>query len=525
MLLTPLQKQARERPNAVAVVDDRGSTTWADLNKKAKRLAKVIRSQTKADNVGILLPSGAGFLTAFYATLYAGKVAVPVNFLLGERETLHVVKDSGVDLVLTVGIMLEKLDAGKAVAKSGVRTLDLLTMKPNLATVLAQIRPLPRPTSDRDAIAALLYTSGTSGLPKGVELTHGNVQSDADACIEHVGLNRPDNPTGRANHEHVFLGIVPLFHSTGMLATMAAPVTLGAKMVYSARFSPAGTIKLLREHKASVLMGVPSMYNALARLKDAGPDDCKGMFLALSGGEPLPGRVREAFKEKFDCDLMEGYGLTETIGPVCVNHPGGHRPGSVGRMIPSATARIVAEDGSDQPAGETGEILIGGPMIFRGYHNLPDQTAAVNTPDGFFRTGDLGHLDADGFLFITGRKKDMLIVSGENVYPREIEETITTLSGVSEAAVVGRPDESRGEVPVAFVILSEGAEVTADQIREHCRDAGLPNFKVPKDVIFADDLPRSPTGKVLKRELRDRLAKDDQPARPEQAAQPATAAS
>ena len=371
--------------------------------------------------------------------------------------------------------------------------------------VLAQLWPLPSTDRPDGELAALLYTSGTSGLPKGVELTHGNLQGDAEACIEHVGFNRPDNATGRAGPDHTFLGIVPLFHSTGLLATMIAPVALGAKMVYIARFSPVATLKAMREHDASVLMGVPSMYNALARLKDVKPGDGKGLFLALSGGEPLPARVRENFKATFGVEMMEGYGLTETCGPVCVNHPKGHRDGSVGRIVPGTTVKIVADDGIEQPAGGTGEITIKGPMIFRAYHRLPEQTREAKTADGFFKTGDLGHVDADGFLFITGRAKDMMIVGGENVYPREIEETIGQMAGVSEAAVIGRPDESRGEVPVAFVMPADGATVTADEVKAHCRAAGLPNFKIPKDVVITDDLPRSPTGKVLKRELRERL--------------------
>lgn len=505
MLLEALSKHAKHRPDAVAIVDDRGTTTWAELHRKARRLAKVLRGRTGQNAVGILLPSGAAFATAFYAALYAGKVAVPLNFLLGERETLHVIRDSGVDLVVTVDLLLKKVDAGKAVQESGVQVLDLLTLKPTVGMILQQLLPLPSARRGPDELAAILYTSGTSGLPKGVELTHGNLQRDADACIAHVGLDRAQNATGRAGPEHTFLGVVPLFHSTGLLATLIAPVTLGAKTVYTARFSPAGTIKAIREHDVSVMVAVPSMYNALARVKDAAPEDFRGLFMPLSGGEPLPGRVRETFRERFGCELMEGYGLTETCGPACVNHPAAHRPGSVGKMLPGIEVRIADDDGNAQPQGQIGEIWIRGPVVFRAYHNLPADTATAKTADGFFRTGDLGMLDEDGFLFITGRKKDMLIVSGENVYPREIEETIARMPGIVEAAVVGRPDEMRGEVPVAFVIVAEGQEVSAEAIRAHCRDAGLPNFKVPRDVHVVEDLPRSPTGKVLKRELSARL--------------------
>ncbi len=509
MLLQPLIDNAKARPDAKAVVDERGATTWGELLKKAKKLGKVLRTKTRRPNIAVLLPAGGGFVTTFYATMLAGKVVVPVNFLLGEKETRHVLKDSEVDLVISVKPLLDRLDCGKAVraaAEAGeVQVLDLLSFKPNLKAILAQLRPLPSPKRDADALAAILYTSGTSGLPKGVCLTHGNLDSDAKACITHARLDR-------VGHEHVFLGVVPLFHSTGLLATMLAPVALGATTVYTQRFSPAGTIKAIREHGVTVMAAVPSMYNAISRVKDAGPADFAKMYAPISGGEPLPGRVRETFRRRFDADLMEGYGLTETCGPICVNMPHAHKPGSVGQLIPGCDVKIIGDNGEAVGAGETGEIWIRGPMIFNGYLNLPDQTQQAKTSEGYFKSGDLGHVDGDGYVFITGRAKDMLIVSGENVYPREIEEAMTEMDGIDEAAVVGRPDESRGEVPVAFVIAAEGHAVDIEAVKVFLRDEkNLPNFKVPREVRVVDDLPRSPTGKVLKRELVEQL-KSGQPA-------------
>ena len=511
MLLRPLLENARTRPDAVAVIDDRGSTTWAELLSKSRKLAKVLRGKTRRDHVAILLPAGGGFVTCFYAGLLAGKVPVPLNFLLDAKQTGHVLADSGCDLVLSAKPVLERLDAGKAVQSAAdagrTNVMDLTAMKPTLGTVLAQLRRLPAPDHDEGDVATILYTSGTSGLPKGVVLTHGNLDSDAKACIAHSRLDRGPDGEGKPG-EHVFLGVVPLFHSTGLLATMLAPVQLGATTVYTARFSPQQTAKKLREHGVTVMAAVPSMYNALARLKDAGPADVARLNLPLSGGEPLPGRVRESFRRKFDSDLMEGYGLTETCGPICINMPHAHRPGSVGRPIPGGEVLIVDDNGRPLPDGQTGEILMRGPMVFARYHNLPDATAAARTEDGYFRSGDLGHVDADGYLFVTGRKKDMLIVGGENVYPREIEEVLGQHESVGEAAVVGREDASRGEVPIAFVIAAEGHAVDESALRDFCRAQGLANFKIPKEVREVKELPRSPTGKVLKRELTDALARE-----------------
>ncbi len=503
MLLRPLIANAQGRAGATAVVDDRGSMTWAELYKRSKRLAKLLRSRTKRSSVAILLPTSGGFAVSFYACLLAGKTPVPINFLLGERETEHVLKDAGCDLVLSVGLLLDKLDAGKTVkaaAERGeVEIIDLMKLKPTLGSILAQLRPLPGGEAGPNDLAVLLYTSGTSGLPKGVELTHGNLDSDAKGCIEHARLDRDGD-------KHVFLGIVPLFHSTGLLATLLAPVQLGAQMVFCARFNPAEAVKKIREHGVTVMAAVPSMYNAIARVKDAGPADFAKMYVPLSGGEPLPGRVREAFRRKFDADLMEGYGLTETCGPICVNMPHAHKPGSVGKLIPGGEARVVDSDGNDVPRGTTGELLLKGPMVFRGYFKLPEASSEARTSDGFFKSGDLGHIDEDGYLFVTGRAKDMLIVGGENVYPREIEELLGTHPAVAEAAIVGRPDKSRGEAVVAFVIAAEGHELTDQAVKDFLRDKGLASFKMPKEVKLVNDLPRSPTGKVLKRELREQVA-------------------
>jgi len=482
MLLQPLLHNAQSEPDKVSVIDDLGSYTNQRVMQTAFALGALLKAKTSKPTVGILLPSGAGFIASFYGTLLAGKVPVPINFLLGPREIGHIIADSGIDTILTLSLMGDRLKGLPA------QLIDLMEFAKAPPTSVPSYSP---PSYNAGDLATILYTSGTSGLPKGVVLTHGNMSSDVNSAIEHAHLQG----------DHTFLGLAPLFHSTGMLATMLAPVTLGAKVVFTARFSPVGTIKAIREHAISVMVGVPSMYGAMARLKDAGPDDFKTMFAAISGGEPLPSKVREAFHQKFNAHLYEGYGLTETIGPVCFNVPGKHRPGSVGQVIPHAGVRIVDEHDQPLPPDETGEVQMKGPMIFQGYHNLPDETAKAITPDGYFRSGDLGHIDNDGFVFITGRKKDLIIVSGEKVYPREIEELLSQDPTIADVAVIGRKDESRGEAVVAFIVPKEGQIVTLDTVRNFCRDKGVVNWKIPKDVIVAKELPRSPTGKVLKREL------------------------
>lgn len=487
MLVEHLLAHAARTPHDVAVRDDGGTHTFGQLAAWASGLGIYLAAQTDQPNVGLLLPSGGGFVASFYGILLAGKCVVPVNFLLGEREIGHVLADSGLDTVVTIGPLAGKLDGER------IKIVDLthLPRPPAGAVALAAPQP-PRTASDP---AVLMYTSGTSGVPKGVILTYGNLQSDVDACIEHAALQT----------RHKFLGVIPLFHSFGMTAMMLAPIQLAAQVIYLARFSPAGTMHAIREHQVSLLFAIPSMFAAIARMKDARPEDFKSIYALISGGEPLPTALREGFAQRFNVQILEGYGLTETSPVVALNTPGDHRPGSVGKPVPGVSVRIADDQGQPLPIGESGEVWLKGPMIMKGYHNLPQDTAAVLTGDGFFKTGDLGKIDEDGYLFITGRKKELIIVSGEKASPREIEEVLLRHPAVADAAVVGKKDPSRGEVVVAFVIAKEGQSLQPEDLRDFCRTQGLPQWKIPREVFLQNDLPRSPTGKVLKRALAEQV--------------------
>ncbi len=481
MLFEPLFAHAARRPQDVAIVDDRGQTTYQQLVGMSAGLGLYFSAQTRKPRVGLLLPSSAGFVASFYGTLLAGKSAVPINFLLGDREIAHIVADSGIDTVVTIPQL-----AGR-VKDLSLNVIDLTQLPP--APSGAAMPELPQPATDDEAV--LLYTSGTSGLPKGVILTYGNFQSDVDASIQHVGLKS----------SHVFLGVIPMFHSFGIMAMMLAPIQLGAQIIYLARFSAVAVLNAIRDQGVSIMMGVPSMYGAVLRLKDAKPEDFKNVYAIISGAEPLPEAVREGFLKRFGVHILEGYGLTETSPAVNFNTPEAHKPGSVGKSVPGAEVRVTDEEGNAVPAGEVGEVWLKGPMIMKGYWNLPEETAAALTPERYFKTGDLGKVDSDGYLYITGRKKDMIIVAGEKAFPREIEDILTRHPSVAEAAVVGKKDPSRGEVVFAFVVAREGQTPKADELKEHCRQQGLPQWKCPREVQVVPDLPRSPTGKVLKREL------------------------
>ena len=486
MLFEPLFAHADRQPQEVAITDDSGRYTYQQLAAMAAGLGLYLSMQTGKPRVGLLLPASAGFVASFYGTLLAGKTVVPLNFLLGDKEIAHIIKDSDIDTVVTIPQLAGRLKEAR------LNVIDL--------TQLPKVPPAaitPRfPTVTADDVAVLLYTSGTSGLPKGVMLTYGNIQSDTDLAISYV----------RFQSQHKFLGVIPLFHSFGILAMMVAPIQLGATIVYLARFSPVGTLNAIRQHKASLMFGTPSMYGAILRLKDAKPEDFAHMYALISGGEPLPPTLREAFKQRFGVQLLEGYGLTETSPVISLNTPQVQKAGSVGKPLPGTQVRITDESGKALPTGQIGEVWVKGPMIMKGYHNLPDETGQVLTADGYFKTGDLGQVDADGFLHITGRKKEMIIVAGEKAYPREIEDTLMRHPGVAEAAVLGKKDPGRGEVVVAFVIPREGQSPRPDELRDFARQQGLAQWKVPREIMVVKELPRSPTGKVLKRELAAKLA-------------------
>lgn len=484
MLLEPLLKHATDKPTETAIIDDRGTTSYAALGAMAAGISRVIATQTSREKVGVLLPASSSFAAAFYGALLAGKSVVPINFLLSPQQIAHMVTDSGIDTILTAPPLADKFTGLPA------KIIDLSQLPaPTSAAALTPVH------TDEEATAVVLYTSGTSGLPKGVPLTHRNLFTCVQGCIDHVF---------RGSHHH-FLGLAPLFHSTGLTGTLLAPIQLGVPVTYIGRFSPVATAKAIKEQKCDIVIGVPAMYGAMLNLKSATAEDFSHAYAMICGGEPLPGNIRVAFEQKFGKPLLQGYGLSETCGPIAVNTPHAQREGSVGQLIPQGKVRIVDENNKPLPTGQSGEILLGGPSIMHGYLHLPDANKDAMTDDGYFRTGDLGYVDTDGYLFITGRAKDMIIVSGEKLAPRELEEMLIKLPTVAEAAVVGKKDESRGEVPVAFVVAREGQTVDPNALKEHLKSQEVPNWKLPREVIIVDELPRSPTGKVLKRDLAARL--------------------
>ncbi len=468
-------------PLRVRVIDDRGSWKAYQLYVGALHAARAITQTTDADKIGLMVPTSAAFPVGMLAAWMLGRTIVPLNYLLSRDELAYVINDAGLDTVVTVKPMLDFVGGLPA----GLRQIRLDEMS------FGGFPPLRRAARQRDdQVAAILYTSGTSGRPKGVMLTAGNLSANIRQIVEWVGFTSVDS----------LMGVLPQFHSFGLTVLTILPMCVGCKVVYSARFLPKKILDLLQEHRPTAMIAIPSMYNVLLHSKAATADHFSSLRYVVSGGEPLPAAVADGFRDHFNVTLNEGYGLTETSPVANWCRPEDHRAGSVGMPLPGIEEKIVGPDGTRLAAGQEGEVCIKGPNVMAGYYKLPHETAAVFDDEGFFRTGDMGRLDADGHLHLTGRIKEMLIVGGENVFPREIEEVLNAHPSVKDSAVIGIQDPSRGEVPLAFIELAEGARFDEASLRAHCRER-LAGYKVPREIRVIERLPRNPTGKIMRRQL------------------------
>ena len=481
-------------PHKTAVVDDMGSIAFEDYGRKARLMADLVGSWTKRRNVGICLPTCKEFGIVYLGALMAGKTAVPLNYLLQRNELDFIVRDAELDTIITVRYFKD-LVGGLAANTIYLEDLRSTWFKVGFAArkVLRTIFGAPRlPALNVDDVVTILYTSGTtSSTPKGVMLTHANIMTNLDACTKACFFDNRD----------VLLGVLPLFHSFALATSLILPAWLGILVVYQRRFAAAQALALIAQHGVTCILAIPSMYRVLVRTGDKGKHDTSSLRLCVAGGEACPRELSVAFRKAFDLPLLEGYGLTETSPVVSVNSPEHYKLGTAGRPLVNLEVRIADEQGNALPPGAEGEIWVRGPSIMKGYYKRPDLTREAITPDGWFKTGDLGRLDADGFLAITGRKKELIISSGENISPNEIEAVLMQHPKVFEAAVLPAPDKMRGEVPKAYIALHPGQHATEQEIRDFC-EGRLAKHKIPRYVEFREQLPHGPTGKVLKRAIK-----------------------
>lgn len=485
MLINMLLEHTRRQPKRIVAQDSFRSLTSTQLCTFAQTMRSLIQSETRCERVGVMLPASVAGLGTLLGCLWAGKTIVPLNFLLKPEELRAILHDAEIDLVIST-------EHFASLAESfPVRTLFLERAGLRRRYLWSRVRRTPDPPLKKPQdIAAIVYTSGTSGQPKGVCLTYENFLSNSRAAIEHMRM-------GPENH---FLGVLPSFHVFGLTVLIFIPVVLGASVTFVPRFSPQAAYKVIRETDVSIIMAVPSMFAAIARLKDLDRNDFGRIRLAVSGGEPLSRCIYDLFGERTGLTLLEGYGMTETSPIISVDVPWNHRVGTVGTPLPGVEIQVRDNAGKTLGAGREGELFVRGPLVMKGYHHKPSETAEIIGPDGWLRTGDIVRVEDDHHIRITGRAKELIIVGGENVYPREVENVLERHPAVAAAAVVGQADKSRGEAVIAYVSLEEGVETTPQVLREYCREH-LAGYKVPREVHIIRELPRGPTGKILKRQL------------------------
>ncbi len=494
-LLELFMQGALRDPGKVAVVDEGVELTFRNLLRASKGLGSLMRRATRSNTVGVFLPTCKEFVMSYMAVLMAGKTALPLNILMSEEDIDFVAKDAGLDTIITSRRFLKIMKREVAIARAVPNVVCLEDvagtrwMKLKLLARAALFRP--RIVSE-DEIVTLLYTSGTTGRPKGVRLTHRNMVFDIQRSIETVDYS-PDD---------VAVQMLPLFHTFALTATMGVPLATGSTCVAMKRFAPEPVLDAFERYRCTFLVAIPSMYRVLVRAQRQKPRDVGALRCAVSGGEPLPAELRENFEKVFGIELLDGYGLTEAAPVVSLNPPGANRPGSVGKPLRGIEVRVADEEGNVLAPGNVGEIQVKGPNVMVGYHERPEETAATFAPGGWLRTGDMARIDDDGYIWITGRKKEMMIVGGENVFPAEIEDALLRHPAVADVGVIGVPDPRRGECPKAFIVLAEGEEASAEEILRFARER-LPTYKIPREVEFRSDLPKAPTGKVMRRLLRE----------------------
>jgi long-chain acyl-CoA synthetase len=482
----------RKYPQKTALYWGEKEYKFEDLMTETSRVAGYLQQKlgVKAgDRVALWLKNCPEFVPALFGILLAGGVVVPINNFLKPPEVSYILGDAGVDVLITDTTLAECIPTLKELRP------DLQSVEVELFATdkLETKAPHPPERSESD-LAVIVYTSGTTGRPKGAMLSHGNLLHNVESCRLVL----------RCVNEDRVAVLLPMFHSFMLTVGVFLPMLVGGSMVLiRSLHPPRNVLQEIIHRQATILPAIPQFFRAMA--SSAAAVALPSLRMAISGAAPLPVQILKEFGEKFPFPLIEGYGLSEA-SPVVTKNPlvGVRKAGSIGLPIPNVEVSIQDDDGKMLGTGEIGELCVRGGNVMQGYWNQPKETAKV-LRHGWLLTGDIGYRDADGFYFITDRKKDMLLVNGINVYPREVEEILYQFPGVKEAAVIGVPDARKGEQPMAFVAANEGAVLDEKAMLQFVRSK-LADYKVPRKVVFMPALPRNATGKILKTELREMTA-------------------
>ncbi|MGH2740827.1 MAG: long-chain-fatty-acid--CoA ligase [Actinomycetota bacterium] len=499
-----VRRSAERRPEKTALIFGASNLSYELVEERVRLTAGVLHDLgvRKGDRVALLVGNVPEFVYALHGALRIGAVACPLNVMLTPEEVGYMLADAEAKVVVveppfapTVLAVRDRLDSVEQI---------LVTARPPIPSgtlswdeLIGDASDPPQVEVGADDVALITYTAGTSANPKGAVLTHGNLLANL-AQISAV-------PALMEAESDIVLLALPLFHIYALNVVLGVTFREAATAVLVERFDPTRTLELVEEHRVSVLFGAPPMFQAWLQTAGERDVDLSSVRLAVSGAAALPAAVLRAFRDRFGITIWEGYGLTETAPAVTTNALGPEaKADSIGLALPGVDVRLVDEDGEDVEEGDPGEIVLRGPNVFGGYWNKPELNDAAFR-DGWFRTGDVAYRDEDGYLFLVDRKKDLIIVSGFNVYPKEVEEAIASHPGVAECAVISVPDERTGEAVKALVVPTPGATgatPTQEEILEHCRGL-LARFKLPREIDFVEALPKHATGKVVRRALRE----------------------
>ncbi|HZW69080.1 MAG TPA: long-chain-fatty-acid--CoA ligase [Pseudogracilibacillus sp.] len=500
--------------------------TFKEVLSEAKKLANYLQAQglKKGDRVASMLPNSPQAVITYYGAMLAGGTVVQVNPLFTERELQYQMEDSGAKFIVCLDILLPRVAAVKKQSNIEhiivTRIADYLPFPKNLVYPFLQKREYNlvvkvEPTEDThvwqdiisktsesykeveidpsEDLALLQYTGGTTGKPKGVMLTHLNLVSNVQMATKWISKAEQD--------KEIVLGVLPFFHVYGMTTVMNLSVMYGSKMILLPKFDAKEVLKTIQKHKPTLFPGAPTIYIGLLNHPDMKKYDLSSIKACISGSASLPLEVQEKFEAITKGKLVEGYGLTETSPVTHANPIWGRRiNGSIGLPWPDTDSMIVKEGTlEEQPIGEVGEIAVRGPQVMKGYWNNKEATDKV-LKDGWLLTGDMGRMDEEGYFYVVDRKTDMIIAGGFNIYPREIEEVLFEHPDIVEAAVIGVPDEYRGENVKAVIVKKPGSDLDEKALNTYCREQ-LAAYKVPRIYEFRDELPKTIIGKVLKRQL------------------------
>ena len=489
-LATLLTDSAAKYPERTAIRLDDVAIPYAALGLTSKLVAGLLQARgiEAGDRVGIMLPNVPHFPFVYFGVLRMGARVVPMNVLLTAREVKHYLSNSGAKLIV---VWEDFAPAAKEAADE--LGIEMISINPtNVGDLIQGVEPYEDVAEVApDDTAVILYTSGTTGQPKGAELTHQNIRSNIE------GIKGLFTPT----EDDVFFGGLPLFHVFGQTVAMNGAVSSGSELTLLPRFDPAKALEIIQRDKVTIFMGVPTMYAAMLQVPDRDSYDISSLRLCVSGGAALPVEIIRAFESEFDTPILEGYGLSETSPVASFGRVDMERkPGTIGTPIDGVEMRIVDEEGNVLGVGDVGELQIKGPNVMKGYWQMPEATEKAIDADGWFASGDMATVDSDGYYSIVDRKKEMILRGGYNVYPREVEEVLYEHPAIAEAAVVGIPHDELGEEIVAVVSFKEGQSATEDDLRDFAKQ-GVAAYKYPRHIMIVDELPKGPTGKILKREI------------------------